>query len=172
MCAIRELASPNENNRDSPMEVFKAISGCAVDASEMMLTICLHLASESFLSKLLAYRREFLYVPALSASVEGTFVSCIDVILANIAEASAYIATDASDIDGMKGSLSRQKEYELIRAASQLPYNWAEMLDLLTSDTAPCMVLRLITRLAFAAYILHPQLSGRTPRVDASVLNV
>ncbi|KAH8998944.1 hypothetical protein EDB86DRAFT_790333 [Lactarius hatsudake] len=66
----------------------------------------------------------------------------------------------------MKDTLARHKEDEAIRTASQLPYTWAEMLDLLTSNMASCSVLRLAVRLVFSAYVLHPQLSGRSPRID------
>jgi hypothetical protein len=78
-------------------------------------------ASECFLSKLLAYRREFLYVGVLSASVKGALVSWVDVILANIAMASVYIASDTADMDGMKHTLARREEDEAVRAASKLP---------------------------------------------------
>ena len=37
---------------------------------------------------------------------------------------------------------------------------------------ASCTLLRLSLRLVFAAYILHPQLSGVEPRVDTSVRDV
>ncbi|KAF8271420.1 hypothetical protein EI94DRAFT_582509 [Lactarius quietus] len=66
----------------------------------------------------------------------------------------------------MEGTLARHKKDEAIRAASQLPYTWAEMLDLLTSNMASCTVLRLAIRLSFAAYILHPQLSGTSSGND------
>jgi hypothetical protein len=46
------------------------------------------------------------------------------------------------------------------------------MLDLLTSNMATCTVLRLAARLAFAAYILHPQLSGTRPGNDTYVHTV
>lgn len=78
-------------------------------------------ASEWFLSKLLAYRREFRYVGALSASIEGAFVSWGDVIIANIAVTSVCIASGAHNTDGMEGTLAKQKEDEAVRAASQLP---------------------------------------------------
>lgn len=78
-------------------------------------------ASEYFLSKLLAYRREFLHVGILSASVKGAVVSLVDVILANIAMTSVCIAGDTADMDGMKHTLARREEDEAIRAASQLP---------------------------------------------------
>jgi hypothetical protein len=79
------------------------------------------LASEWFLSKLLAYRREFRYVDALSASIEGAFVSWGDVIIANIAVTSVCIASGVHNTDGMEGTLARQKEDEAFWAASQLP---------------------------------------------------
>lgn len=78
-------------------------------------------ASECFLSKLLAYRREFRHVDVLSASVYGALVSWVDVILANIAMASVCIASDTFDMDGMMHTLARREEDEAIRAASQLP---------------------------------------------------
>ena len=46
------------------------------------------------------------------------------------------------------------------------------MLDLLTSNMATCTLLRLATQLAFAAYILHPQLSRTRPGTDLSVYTV
>jgi hypothetical protein len=84
----------------------------------------LHPASECFLSKLLAYRREFLHVGVLFASVKGALVSCADVMLANIARTSvciAGIAGDAVDMDGMTHTLARREEDEAILASSQLP---------------------------------------------------
>ena len=78
-------------------------------------------ASECFLSKLLAYRREFLHVGVLSASIKGALVSWVDVILANIAMTSVCIASDTVDIDGMRHTLARREEDETVRAASQLP---------------------------------------------------
>lgn len=126
--------------------------------------------SEWFLSKLLAYRRDFLYIGVLSTLAKGALISWIDVVLATIAETSVCISSDASHVDGMEGTLARHKEDEAIRAASQLPYTWTEMLDFSTSDLASCTVLRLAVRLAFAAYILHPQLSGMRSRIDASVM--
>lgn len=78
-------------------------------------------ASEWFLSKLLAYRREFLYVGVLSVSMNGALISWADIILANIATISVCVASDATDMDGMEGTLARQKEDEVMRAASQLP---------------------------------------------------
>jgi hypothetical protein len=78
-------------------------------------------ANEHFLSKLLAYRREFLHVGVLSTSVKGALVSWIDVILANIAMTSVRIASDTADVDGMKHTLAGREEDEAIRAASQLP---------------------------------------------------
>jgi uncharacterized membrane protein (DUF485 family) len=77
--------------------------------------------SEWFLSKLLAYRREFLYVGILSASIKGAVVSWIDVILANVAMVSVYIASSTADVDGMGATLASQREHEAILAASQLP---------------------------------------------------
>jgi hypothetical protein len=81
----------------------------------------LHPASECFLSKLLAYRREFLHVGVLFASVKGALVSCADVILANIARTSVCIAGDTADMDGMTHTLARREEDEAILASSQLP---------------------------------------------------
>jgi hypothetical protein len=78
-------------------------------------------ASEHFLAKLLAYRREFLYVGVLSASLKGALVSWVDVILANIAMTSVCIASDTAGVDGMKHTLAGREEDEAIRAASQLP---------------------------------------------------
>lgn len=78
-------------------------------------------ASEWFLSKLLAYRREFYHVGILSGSIKGVVVSWVDVILANVAMTSVYIASGIADVDGMEGTLATQKENEAIRAASQLP---------------------------------------------------
>lgn len=78
-------------------------------------------ASEHFLSKLLAYRREFLHVDVLSASLKGALVSWVDVILANIAMTSVCIAGDTADMDGTKHTLAGREEDEAIRAASQLP---------------------------------------------------
>ncbi|KAF8481155.1 hypothetical protein DFH94DRAFT_738363 [Russula ochroleuca] len=153
VCAVRELSIPDSNNRDGLMEVFKEIT------------------SEHFLAKLLAYRREFLYVGVLSASLKGALVSWVDVILANIAMTSVCIASDTAGVDGMKHTLAGREEDEAIRAASQLPYTWPEMLDLLTSNIASCTVLRLSLRLTFAAYVIHPQLSGmqsRAVRVDST----
>ncbi|KAH9982444.1 hypothetical protein BGW80DRAFT_1453333 [Lactifluus volemus] len=124
VCALRELASPDPSDRDGLIEVFTKIS------------------SEWSLSRLLAYRREFRHIAALSTSDAVSVASCVH------------------DTDGMKGTLARQEEDEDIRAASQLPYTWYEMVELLTSDTASRTVLRLSLRLTFAAYILHPQLSG------------
>jgi hypothetical protein len=46
------------------------------------------------------------------------------------------------------------------------------MLDLLTSNMVSCTALRLSLRLTFAAYVLHPQLSGMQPRVDTLVPDV
>lgn len=151
--AVRELVLSNSNNRDGLMEVFKEIT------------------SECFLSKLLAYRREFLHVGVLFAFVKGALVSCADVILANIAMTSVCIAGDAADMDGMMHTLAKREEDEAILASSQLPYTWAEMLDLLTSNMASCTALRLSLRLTFAAYVLHPQLSGIQPRVDTFTPN-
>ncbi|KAI0304911.1 hypothetical protein BC826DRAFT_22884 [Russula brevipes] len=142
VCAIRELATPESWDCDELMDVFKEIT------------------SEWFLSKLLAYRREFLPIRVLSASIDGTLVSCVDVMLANISMASVCIASRTTDMDGLEGTLAKQREDEAIRAASQLPHTWAEMLDLLTSNTASFAVLRLSLRLTFAAYTLHPHLSG------------
>jgi hypothetical protein len=87
------------------------------------LTPCFVPASEWFLSKLLAYRREFLYVRVgiLSVSIKGAVVSWVDVILANVAMVSVYIASDTADVDGMGGTLASQRENEAILAASQLP---------------------------------------------------
>ncbi|KAF8507125.1 hypothetical protein F5888DRAFT_72856 [Russula emetica] len=130
------------------MEVFKEIT------------------SECFLSKLLAYRREFLHVGVLFASIKGALVSCADVILANIAMTSVCIASDTVDMDGMTHTLARREEDEAVLASSQLPYTWTEMLDLLTSNITSCTALRLSLRLIFAAYVLHPQLSGTQARVD------
>ncbi|KAH9985424.1 hypothetical protein BJV74DRAFT_576246 [Russula compacta] len=149
VCAIRELAMPDSTDHEELIEVFKEITG------------------EWSLSKLLANRRAFRSVGVLSISVKGALVSWVDVILANIAMTSVYIASDTVDTDGMEGTLARQKEDEAIQAASRLPYTWAEMLDLLTSNMASCTVFRLSLRLTFAAYILHPQLSGMKPQVDA-----
>ena len=73
------------------------------------------------MSKLLAYRRDFIYIGALSTLVKGALISGIDVILAAIAEASVCISSGASHVDGMEGTLARHKEDEAIRAASQLP---------------------------------------------------
>ncbi|KAH9064247.1 hypothetical protein EDB87DRAFT_1393709 [Lactarius vividus] len=87
-------------------------------------------------------------------------------ILATIAETCVCISSDAPHVDGVKDTLARHREDEAIRTASQLPYTWAGMLDLLTSNMASCSVLRLAVRLVFAAYVLHPQLSGRSPRID------
>jgi hypothetical protein len=78
-------------------------------------------ASEWFLSKLLAYRRKFLYVGILSTSIKGAVVSWVDVILANVAMVSVYIASGAAEVDGMEGTLASQRENEAILAASQLP---------------------------------------------------
>jgi hypothetical protein len=72
-------------------------------------------------AKLLAYRREFLPIRVLSASIGGTLVSCVDVILANISMASVCIASRTTDMDGLEGTLAKQREDEAIRAASQLP---------------------------------------------------
>ena len=77
--------------------------------------------SEWFLSKLLAYRREIHFATFLSASIKGAVVSWADVILANVAMASVYIASGTADVDGVEGTLAMQKENEAIRAASQLP---------------------------------------------------
>lgn len=81
----------------------------------------MHPASECFLSKLLAYRREFLHIGVLFASVKGALVSCADVILANIAMTSVRIAGDTADMDGMTCTLARREEDKAILAASQLP---------------------------------------------------
>lgn len=78
-------------------------------------------ASECFLSKLLAYRREFRHIDLLSASVYGALVSWVDVILANIAMTTVCIASDTFDMDGMMHTLARREEDEANRAASQLP---------------------------------------------------
>jgi len=77
--------------------------------------------SEWFLSKLLAYRREFHFATFLSVSMKGAVVSWADVILANVAMASVYIASGTTDVDGVEGTLAMQKENDAIRAASQLP---------------------------------------------------
>ena len=77
--------------------------------------------SEWFLSKLLAYRREFRSVAVLSASIKGAVVSWADIILAHVAMASVYIASGVANVDGMEGTLAMQKENEAIRAASQMP---------------------------------------------------
>jgi hypothetical protein len=87
----------------------------------MALTDSLSSASEWFLSRILSYRREFRLVAALSASIEGAFVSWGDVILANIAVTAVSIASCTPGTDGMEGTLARQKEDEAVRAASQLP---------------------------------------------------
>ncbi len=84
-------------------------------------SIPLRSVSECFLSKVLAYRREFLHVGVLSASVKGAVVSCADVILANIAIISVCVASDTAVTDGMKHTLARREEDEAILAASQLP---------------------------------------------------
>ena len=73
------------------------------------------------MSKLLEYRRDFLYIGALTTSVKGALISWIDVILAVIAETSVCISSDTTRVDSMKGTLARHKEDEAIRAASQLP---------------------------------------------------
>jgi hypothetical protein len=154
----------------------------------MRLTPRLHSASELFLSKLLAYRREFRHVGVLSASVNGALVSWVDVMLANIAMTSVCISSYTADMDGMMHTLARREEDEAIRAASQLPCKlsrhpayillngdpdtWPGMLDLLTSNTASCTLLRLSLRLTFVAYVIHPQLSGMHPRVETSVPDV
>ncbi|KAI9460904.1 hypothetical protein BJY52DRAFT_238446 [Lactarius psammicola] len=144
----------------------KPVSFFGIFNVDLTFSFSFPIASEWFLSKLLAYRRDFLYTGALSTPAKGALISWIDVILATIAETSVCISSDTSHVDGMEGTLARHKEDEAIRAASQLPYTWVEMLDLLTSDLVSCMVLRLAVRLAFAAYILHPQLSGTRPRID------
>jgi hypothetical protein len=77
--------------------------------------------SECFLSKLLAYRRESHFAAVLAASIKGAVVSWADVILANVAMASVYIACGTVDVDGVEGTLAMQKETEAILAASQLP---------------------------------------------------
>jgi hypothetical protein len=46
------------------------------------------------------------------------------------------------------------------------------MLDLLTSNTASFAVLRLSLRLTFAAYTLHPHLSGMKAQTATSVSDV
>jgi hypothetical protein len=79
------------------------------------------IAGEWFLSKLLAYRRDFIYVGALSTSSKGAKISWVDVILATIAETSVCISSGTSHVDGMEGTLARHKEEEAIRAVSQLP---------------------------------------------------
>ena len=76
--------------------------------------------SEWFLSKLLAYRREIHFAATLSVLIKGAVVSWADVILANVAMASVYIASGTANVDGMEGTLAMQKEIETIRAASQL----------------------------------------------------
>jgi hypothetical protein len=81
----------------------------------------LHPANECFLSKLLAYRREFLHVGVLFASVKGALVSCADAILANIAMTSVCIAGDTADMDGMAHTLAMREEDEAILASSRLP---------------------------------------------------
>jgi hypothetical protein len=79
------------------------------------------IASEWFLSKLLAYRRDFIYIGALSTSANGAKISWVDVVLATIAEISVCISSGTSHVDGMEGTLARHREDEAIRAASQLP---------------------------------------------------
>ena len=78
-------------------------------------------ASECFLSKLLAYRREFLHVGVLFASVKGALVSSADVILTKIAVTAACIAGDTTNMGGMTHTLASLEEDEAILASSQLP---------------------------------------------------
>jgi hypothetical protein len=98
------------------VEAFKEAS----EFLKLLLTFCFsfHIASEWFLSKLLAYRRD---IGALSTSAKGALVSEIDVIIATIAEASVCISGGTSHVDSMGDTLARHKEDEAIRAASQLP---------------------------------------------------
>jgi hypothetical protein len=106
------------------------------------------LASEWFLSKLLAYRRDFLYIGALLTSAKGALISWIDVILATIGETSVCISSNTSRVDSMEGTLAKHQEDEVIRAASQLPcrsnlgatYSSLIVLRYLGRNVGPCDV--------------------------------
>ena len=92
------------------------------------------IASEWFLSKLLAYRRDFISIGALSTSTKGAKISWVDVILATIAETSVCISSGTSHVDGMEGTLARHKEDEAIRAVSQLPCRSSLGYDILVTN--------------------------------------
>ena len=121
MSAFRELATLNQNSRDGLVVLFKEASELFFLNIGLSFSFALPIASEWFLSKLLAYRRDFIYIRALSTSTKGAKISWVDVILATIAETSVCMFNGMSHADDMEGTLARHKEDEAIRTASQLP---------------------------------------------------
>lgn len=122
MSAFRELATLNQTSRDGLVDLFKEASEFFLDTKPgLSVSLAFPIASERFLSKLLAYRRDFIHIRALSTLTKGAKISWVDVILATIAETSVCISSGMSRVDGMEGTLARHKEDEAIRTASQLP---------------------------------------------------
>ncbi|TFY83782.1 hypothetical protein EWM64_g248 [Hericium alpestre] len=123
--------------------------------------------STDFLTKLFGFRQRFHVVAAneLASSKTVTILVCwVDVILAKIGEAATAIASgwsaDPSPCSDMFDSLARQREGDALRAAAQLPHAWEKVPMLLLSESASPAAVRLALCLAFAAYIVRPQLIG------------
>ncbi|KAI0051744.1 hypothetical protein FA95DRAFT_201272 [Auriscalpium vulgare] len=148
---------------------FIAIGMCSMYSVAISLLKCMRLSivEPSSMSQLFDYRRAFHAIAArnLPPGPTSSVVVCwVDVVLTKLVEAIVVVAGGANPHgreNGMTGSLAQQKENEALTTASQLPQSWSGVLDLMTSDWASPAVVRMALRLTFAAYIIHPQLTGK-----------
>ncbi|THH20831.1 hypothetical protein EW146_g599 [Bondarzewia mesenterica] len=128
----------------------------------------LELVRNDFLAKLFEYRQVFHNIATRSLAPGATVsvvVCWVDVILIKLAESSLVLAGGAksdSSNGGVFLSLHKQREEDALRAAAQLPHKWESVPNVLASEHASRAVVRLALRLTFAAYVMHPQLTGQS----------
>ncbi|PBL00741.1 hypothetical protein ARMGADRAFT_1160030 [Armillaria gallica] len=121
----------------------------------------------SFLHTLFAHRTVFHHI-AVSSAVDATstIVCWVDVLLAKLADAIIMVAGNGSQLSGVQHSEEwhLQREDDNLRAASQLPSQWASVKRVLTSKQASPAARRLALRLIFGVCIILPSLGGHDDR--------
>lgn len=154
---------------------------CARSSDAKLLNLLryfLELTSPIFLSKLFEYRQAFYSIAArlIAPGTAPSVVVCwVDVILTKLSDATLVVVSGThSDLSSTQAfnSLHKQQEDDAIRAATQLPRRWDAVPDLLASEHASPALARLALRLLFAAYTVHPQLTGDRRVMDEGIIRM
>ncbi|KAH9898530.1 hypothetical protein C8Q73DRAFT_685135 [Cubamyces lactineus] len=140
-------------------------SWSATTSEDFALTLPI-LLNETTLSLLLQYRVLFRDIASRDpeASTSAITVCWVDVIFARLGQAILRVAGACNGVqpfDSLQPEAVRaQREDDMLRAATQLPERWHDIVNLICSDYVSPAALRLAFSLVWGLHILTVQLAG------------